>query len=110
MRYIPGSVLEGGIPVDVDVEADVEVVEGGVKVVEEEEEATPVDCCCVGVDTLLPLCAAESPPATPPAIAPPNSTTRRASTMQNVRVANPQMRDDDVGDSSGASAGSHFTF
>ncbi len=94
---------------DVDVEEEVEVVEEE-EDEEEEEEATPVDCCCEGSDTLLSLCAAESPPATPPPMAAPNTTKRSTSNIQNVRVASPQMRDDDVGGTSWLSGWSSFTF
>jgi hypothetical protein len=93
-------VLDGGIPVDVDVEEDVAIeedvpVEEDIEVVKE-EEAELVDCCCGGVDTVLSLCVAESPPPTPPPMAPPNTRSTTANTIQNVRVASPQMRRDGV--------------
>jgi hypothetical protein len=89
-------VLDGGIPVEVDVEEDV-AVEENVEVVEE-EEAELVDCGWKeGVDTLLSLCAAESPPPTPPPIAAPNTTSTSTKAIQNVRVKSPQMRGDAEG-------------
>jgi len=82
-------VLDGGTPVDVDVGEDI-AVEGDEEVVEEEEEVELVD-------TLLLVCVAESPPPTPPPIAAPNNTSAIANAIQNVRVARPQMRGDDLG-------------
>jgi len=95
-------VLDGGIPVEVDVEEDI-VVEEDVAVEEdvgvvEEEETELVDCRCKeGVDTLLSLCAAESPPPTPPPIAAPNTTSTSTKAIQNVRIKSPQMRGDAEG-------------
>jgi hypothetical protein len=69
IRYVPGWVLDGGIAVDVEEEDD-----GVEEVVEDMIEETELDLCCEDPESLLFLCAAESPPPTPPPIAPPNTT------------------------------------
>ena len=103
MRYTPGSVLEGGIPVDVvvDTVANEDVAEDiaeDIEVGEEEDGTEIVDCCCAGWETLLFLFAAASPPATPPPIAAPITRSTSANAIQNVRRPSPQMRDGDVKD------------
>ncbi len=85
MRYIPGWVLDGGIPVDVEEEEN--AVE---EAVEDIIEETELEFCCA--ETFLFLSAAESPPPTPPPIAPPNSTSTIASVIQNKRLESPHMR------------------
>jgi hypothetical protein len=89
MRYVPGWVLDGSIPVDVE-EADAEAEEAVLDMVEEAE----LDWCCGDVDAFLFLCAAESPPPTPPPIAAPNSTSTTANIIQNKRVESLHVRCD----------------
>lgn len=89
IRYIPGWVLDGGIPVDVEEEEN--AVE---EVVEDMIEETELDFCCEDTETFLFLCAAESPPPTPPPIAPPNTTSTTANIIHNKRLESPHMRCD----------------
>jgi hypothetical protein len=87
IRYVPGWVLDSGIPVD--VEEEEKAVE---EVVEDMVEETELEICCEGTGTFLFLFAAESPPPTPPPIAPPNSTSTAANVIQNKRLESPHMR------------------
>ena len=86
IRYIPGWVLDGGIPVDVEEE------ENAVEEVVEDIIETELDVCWA--ETSLFLCAAESPPPTPPPIAPPNTTSTIVNATQNKRLESPHMRCD----------------
>lgn len=89
IRYIPGSLLDGGIPVDVE-EEEIAVEE----VVEDVIEETELEFCCEDTEIFLFLCAAESPPPTPPPIAPPNTTSTTVNIIQNKRLESPHMRCD----------------
>lgn len=95
IRYVPGSVLDGGIAEDIDVEKNVDTVL-------EEETVELVGCCCAVREEPLLSRAVTSPPAKPPPTAPPNTTSASTNAIQNTRVERPQIRCDDVGDKGSA--------